>query len=87
MTDPTDDTPPDRLAADPRSPYHDAALLERGIGILLNGERKTNAEEYCISEGWVRLPVGRTRDRHGNPLTVKVKGEVVAWFLDTPQAS
>ncbi|MGA8278158.1 MAG: DUF3297 family protein [Rhodanobacteraceae bacterium] len=86
MSNPTADTPPDRLATDPKSPFHDAALLERGIGIRLNGEEKTNAEEYCISEGWVRLPVGKTRDRHGNPFTVRVKGDLVVWFLEPPKA-
>ncbi|MGA9341291.1 MAG: DUF3297 family protein [Rhodanobacteraceae bacterium] len=87
MTETTRDMPPDRLATDPKSRFHNAELLERGIGLRLNGEEKTNAEEYCISEGWVRLPVGRTRDRHGNPLTIKVKGVVEAWFLDAPDAS
>ena len=76
------DTPPDRLATDPRSPFHDAAVLERGIGIRFNGEEKTNVEEYCVSEGWVRLPVGRSLDRHGNPMTIKVKGTVEPYFLD-----
>ena len=77
------DNPPDRLATNPRSPFHDAALLARGIGIRFKGEEKTNVEEYCISEGWVRLPVGRSLDRHGNAMTIKVSGDVVAWFLDT----
>jgi hypothetical protein len=77
------DTPPDRLATDPRSPFHDAAALARGVGIRFKGEEKTNVEEYCISEGWVRLPVGKSLDRRGNPMTLKFSGEVVAWFLDT----
>ena len=76
------DTPPDRLATNPKSPHHDAAVLERGIGIRFNGEEKTNVEEYCVSEGWVRLPVGRSLDRHGNPMTIKVKGTVEPYFLD-----
>ena len=59
------DTLPDRLSTDPRSKFHDAAVLERGIGIRFNGEEKTNIEEYCISEGWVRMPVGRSLDRRG----------------------
>ena len=80
------DTPPDRLAANEKSPFHDAAALARGIGIRFNGQEKTNVEEYCISEGWVRLPVGKTRDRHGHPMTIKLNGEVVAWFLDAPDA-
>lgn len=76
------DTPPDRLALNPRSPFHNAAVLERGIGIRFKGEERHNVEEYCISEGWVRLPVGKSLDRRGNAMTIKVHGEVVAWFLD-----
>lgn len=75
-------TPPDRLATDPRSPYHDAAALERGIGVRFKGVEKTNVEEYCISEGWVRLPVGKSLDRRGNAMTMKFPGEVVVWFRD-----
>jgi uncharacterized protein DUF3297 len=75
-------TPPDRLSSDPRSRFHDAAALERGIGVRFNGEEKTNVEEYCVSEGWVRLPFGKTLDRRGNPMTVKVKGVVEPWFKD-----
>ena len=74
-------SPPDRVSNDPRSPFYDSAVLERGIGIRFNGQEKNNVEEYCISEGWVRVPVGKSRDRRGNPITVKVKGEVVAYFL------
>jgi len=76
------DTPPDRLAMDPRSKFHDAAVIERGVGIRFKGEEKTNVEEYCISEGWVRLPFGKSLDRRGNPMTIKVSGEVVAYFHD-----
>lgn len=74
------DTPPDRLSNDPRSPFYDEAVLERGIGIRFNGVERTNVEEYCISEGWVRLPVGKALDRRGNPMTMKHKGKVEAWF-------
>lgn len=77
----TDTTPPDRLSNDPRSPHYDQALLERGVGIKVNGVERTNVEEYCISEGWVRLPVGKSLDRHGNPMTMKMKGTIEAWFL------
>ena len=80
------DTLPDRLSTDPRSPHYDAAVLERGIGIRFNGVEKTNVEEYCVSEGWVRLPVGKSLDRRGQPMTMKVKGEVVPYFLDTKHA-
>ena len=67
---------PDRLSTNPKSPHHDAALLEKGVRILFDGVEKTNVEEYCVSEGWVRLAVGKTVDRHGNPLTIKLKGKV-----------
>ena len=76
------DTPPAPLRHHPRSPFDDEALLERGIGIRFNGAERTNVEEYCISEGWVRVPVGRSLDRRGQPMTMKVKGKVEAWFLD-----
>ena len=76
------DTLPDRLALDPASKYHDADLLQREIGVRFNGTEKTNVEEYCISEGWVRVQAGRTMDRKGQPLTLKLKGPVEAWFED-----
>ena len=79
----SNDTPPDRLAADPRSRFHDAAAFERGIGIRFNGEEKHNVEEYCVSEGWVWLPVGRSLDRRGNAMTMKFNGTVEPYFLDT----
>ena len=67
---------PDRLSNDPKSPHHDAALLERGVGIRFNGVEKTNVEEYCVSEGWIRVAAGNSRDRHGNPMTLKLRGTV-----------
>lgn len=76
------DTPPDRLSVDPASPYFDEALLARGVGIRFKGAEKTNVEEYCISEGWVRLAAGKARDRQGNQITIKLKGSVEAWFKD-----
>ena len=84
MTDatPNIDTPPDHLSNDPRSKFHDAAVLERGIGIRFNGVERNNVEEYCISEGWVRMAAGRSLDRRGQPMTMKFKGAVEAWFLD-----
>ena len=81
MTDKLD-TPPDHLSKDSRSKFHDAAVLERGIGIRFNGSERTNVEEYCISEGWIRVQAGRSLDRHGMPMTLKVKGKVEAWFKD-----
>ena len=83
MSDTTHDTPPDRLSTDPRSPHYVEEVLERGIGIRFNGVERHNVEEYCISEGWVRLPVGKSLDRRGQPMTMKAKGTVEAWFLDT----
>ncbi len=76
------ETPPDRLAASPGSPYYDEALLTRGVGIRFNGVEKTNVEEYCVSEGWVRLAVGSGRDRKGNPMTIKLKGKVEPYFKE-----
>ena len=67
---------PDRLSNDPRSPHHDADLLERGIGIRFNGSERTNVEEYCVSEGWIRVAVGKALDRRGQPMTMKLKGKV-----------
>ncbi|BBK40656.1 glutathione peroxidase [Allostella vacuolata] len=74
------ETPPDRLSNNPTSPHHDPALLERGIGIRFNGTEKTNVEEYCVSEGWIRVAVGKTVDRRGHPLTMKLKGTVEPYF-------
>lgn len=70
------DTLPDRLSVDPDSPFHDADLLAQGIGVRFKGEEKTNVEEYCVSEGWVRLAVGNRVDRRGKALTVKLQGPV-----------
>ncbi len=80
------DTLPDRLSINPRSPYYDEALLQRGIGIRFKGVDKTNVDEYCVSEGWVRLSVGTTVDRKGNPITIKLQGEVEPYFRDADAA-
>lgn len=80
------DTPPDRLSVNPKSPFYDEAILERGVGIRFKGQEKTNVEEYCVSEGWVRLSVGKQIDRNGNPLTIKYSGEVVPYFKDVPES-
>jgi hypothetical protein len=82
MSDTPSDTPPDRLSVNPKSPHYDEALLARGVGIRFKGVEKTNVEEYCVSEGWVRLSVGTTKDRHGDALTVKVNGAVEPYFQD-----
>ena len=84
MSDEHRDDLPDRLSTDPKSPFHNAELLERGVGIRFNGVDRTNVEEYCVSEGWVRLAVGKTVDRHGNAMTVKYKGKVEP-YLRAPE--
>ncbi len=77
-------TPPDRLSNNPTNPNYDAATLERGVGVRFNGVEKTTVEEYCVSEGWVRVAVGKTLDRRGNPLTMKLSGVVEPYFRDVP---
>ncbi len=74
------DTPPDHLSIDPRSPHFDQAALERGVGIRFTGAERHDVEEYSISEGWIRVALGKKVDRHGRPLTIKLSGEVEAWF-------
>ncbi len=74
------DTLPDRLSIDPDSKFYDQTILERGIGIRFNGTEKTNVEEYSVSEGWVKVSVGKTMDRRGKPLTMKLKGKVEPYF-------
>ena len=71
---------PDRLSVDPRSPHHVAAVFEREVGIRFNDKERMDVQEYCISEGWIKVPVGRSVDRKGNPLTVKLKGKVEAFY-------
>jgi hypothetical protein len=77
-----DDTLPDRLSNDPDSPYYNEELLQRDIGIRFAGKEKTNVEEYCVSEGWIRVAAGNAKDRHGKPLTIKLKGPVEPYFKD-----
>ena len=74
------DTPPDRLSVNPNNKYYDAEVLQRGVGVRFKGEEKTNVEEYCVSEGWVRLAVGNRVDRRGKALTVKLQGPVEPYF-------
>jgi hypothetical protein len=76
------DTLPDRLSVDPRSRYYDEALLARGIGIRFNGIERNNVEEYCVSEGWIRSAVGKSLDRRGQPVTIKLKGLVEPYLKD-----
>lgn len=72
-------TLPDRLSSDPRSPFFDAELLEAGVGIIFNGKEREDVQEYCVSEGWIRVPAGKSKDRFGQPMTLKLKGTVEAF--------
>lgn len=74
------DTPPDRLAASPRSAFYNGDLLERGVGIIFDDVERTNVDEYCVSEGWVKVAAGKSKDRFGMPLTIKLKGKVEPYF-------
>ncbi len=86
----TDDTPienaapapalPDRLSVNPRSPFYNETVLTREVGIRFKGTERFDVEEYCISEGWVRVAAGKSKDRFGNPLTIKLSGPVEAWL-------
>ena len=76
------DTPPDRLSLNPRSPFFDGELLRRGVGIRFKGKERTDVEEYSVSEGWIRVAAGRSLDRYGQAMTVKLKGEVEPFFQD-----
>lgn len=76
------DTPPDHLSTNPRSPHFDMETLQRGIGIRFNGKERTDVEEYSISEGWIRVAAGKSKDRFGQPMTIKLSGTVEAWFED-----
>ena len=85
QTPPTPETPqrptlPDRLCVDPRSPFHVAAVFKHEIGIRLNDKERLDVEEYCVSEGWVKVPSGKTVDRRGQPLLLKLKGKVEAYY-------
>ena len=79
---PAADTPPDHLSIDPSSPHFDADKLQRGVGIRFKDRVRTDIEEYCVSEGWVRVQAGKTVDRKGRPLTIKLTGPVEAWYED-----
>lgn len=71
---------PDHLSIDPRSPHHIAAVFEHDIGIRFNDKERLDVEEYCISEGWIKVPAGKALDRKGKPLLMKLKGKVEAYF-------
>ena len=81
------DSLPDRLSLDPRSPFHNAELLTRGVGIRFNGKERTNVEEYCISEGWIKVAAGRALDRRGQPMTMKMRGVVEPFLQDAADAA
>ena len=71
---------PDRLSIDPRSPHHVAAVFEHDVGIKFNDKERMDVDEYCISEGWIRVPAGKSLDRKGNPMLIKLKGRVEAFY-------
>jgi Protein of unknown function (DUF3297) len=77
------DTIPDRLSIDPSSAWFNADCLKRGVGVRFKERERRDVEEYCISEGWIRVQTGKTMDRHGKPLTIKLSGVVEVWF-ETP---
>ncbi|HEX8216493.1 MAG TPA: DUF3297 family protein [Allosphingosinicella sp.] len=76
------DTPPDRLSINSKSPHFDRDVLQRGVGIRFKGRERTDVEEYCVSEGWIRVAAGKALDRHGQPITIKLSGPVEAWYYD-----
>lgn len=76
------ETPPDRLAGHPSSRFYDEALMTRGVGVRFKGVERTDVDEYCVSENWVRVALGKKVDRKGAPLTIKLSGPVEVWFRD-----
>ena len=85
MTDNKSQDFPDRLSVNPKSPHYNEEVLKRDIGIRFDGKEKTNVEEYCVSEGWIRVAAGKALDRHGNPLTIMLKGKVEPYFREAPK--
>lgn len=85
MSETASNTPPDRLSVDPSSPHYDEQALARGVGIRFKGVEKTNVDEYCVSEGWIRVVAGAAKDRRGMPLTLKLQGPVEPYFKDGEQ--
>lgn len=83
MTESTERPPlPDHLSIDPRSPFFVKEIFEHEIGIRFNGKERGDVEEYCVSEGWIKVPAGKTLDRKGNPLMIKLKGQVEPFYRD-----
>ncbi len=80
------EAPPDHLCVDPKSPFYDEAALARGVGIRFKGRERDDVEEYCVSENWIRAPIGKTRDRKGALLTIRMTGAVEAYYLGSAQA-
>jgi hypothetical protein len=81
MTEASERPPlPDHLSADPRSPHHVKEVFAHDVGLRFNGSERHDVEEYCISEGWVKVPAGKTLDRKGQPLMLKLKGKVEAFY-------
>jgi hypothetical protein len=79
-------TPPDRLSNNPQSPHFDIEALQRGVGVRFKGKEREDVEEYCASEGWIRVQAGKAVDRHGMPVTVKLNGEIQIWWRDEGEA-
>ena len=80
------DQPPDHLSINPRNPHYNEEVLKRDIGVRFDGKERKDVDEYCVSEGWIRVAVGKTMDRHGNPLTIKLSGKVKPYFRDEKKA-
>jgi len=82
MTDDTTQRPalPDHLSIDPRSQHYAPAVFEHNIGIRFNDKERFDVEEYCLSEGWIKVPANKTLDRKGKPLLIKIKGKVEAFY-------
>lgn len=78
------DTPPDRLSVNQSSPFFNEEVLMRGIGIRFKGVQRRDVEEYSISEGWIKVQIGKKMDRKGQPLTITLKGPVEAWYESPP---
>lgn len=76
---------PDRLSIDPSSQFHQAEVFAHDIGIRFNGIERKDVEEYCISERWIKVAAGKTRDRKGRPLLLTLKGDVEVYYRNVEQ--